>query len=697
MAVLASHLQGTSNLATRQYGDLTALDSENASTKIQLQKVPAPNQVSKWLFDQEQHLIDGTMEDVSKPRSNRGSPPVIIDLSAMDLDDDDEQPGHNDSRERASHRHHKGHPASLYSSQSKGPVWLPLTGARPHKRKHSYGGHRDEEVKIVETLPSDWRRGLYVAPKRRADGHMASPSKKLKQSQVQVQPQPQPQKPRRHHAQLEPVAEEISDVLETIKPNSIFGMIAPEIRDKIYRHLLVSKKPIQVKGLWTELVRCTTRRSDRRRRLAGEMVDADADADNTIDTKILRVCRLTAAEGTRILYSENSFLYLLRDPECCNKMMVSLPIRGMSGRAANTNSMDGVDVGNNGTRSRCTIGSRSRRIARVVESTITHDRTINIHKFGHLFRHMGIELEPNRTGAEYERLMQLALDILANGTENKVFLDTLAITVSPVFEGNRRTVLDENGNEVEVHGGRYLSVVNLFSRGSKVLKALQQIDTNFIRINVHIPPAPAADSASDDGNDSDESDDEEHQDRGGRAKQDGGGRRHLETTLDLRFLSRHLETVRREGPIGELWSNDHLICEHRKALGEAAETALSGLRHRIEKACTATESAITQGLWEDHAVAERRRIQRRARDDAKLDGYNDATDKKKRTRRQRVMMGDDASVENGDMESDDDGMSDQDETNSEDDDNSAGPSWAGRKSLILSIDRVGGQWKAYIP
>ena len=83
--------------------------------------------------------------------------------------------------------------------------------------------------------------------------------------------------------------------------------------DHIYRHLLVSQKPVHVKQLWTEPARSNARRSPRKRGAAPEKL-FEMETDTLIDTRILRVCRQTAFEGTRILYSENRFLYILRLP-----------------------------------------------------------------------------------------------------------------------------------------------------------------------------------------------------------------------------------------------------------------------------------------------------------------------------------------------------------------------------------------------
>ncbi|SPQ21150.1 9d98c88d-f8da-423f-a30e-1d115587b2a5 [Thermothielavioides terrestris] len=330
--------------------------------------------------------------------------------------------------------------------------------------------------------------------------------------------------------------EEVSVVLQSVESVTHLFTLATEIRDEIYRHLLVSTKPIHVQNLWTETARRPSRRG------AG-----DDCANTTIDTRILSVCRQTAVEGTRILYSENCFLYLLRDEV-----------------------------------------SKGRRSQRFADS----GRKINLAKYGHLIRHMAIELEPNRTEAS----------------------------------------------------------------GAPVLKALQRINADFLRINVHVnSDIKTGTSSNESGDEADSESDGEVSDTASRRPK----KRHLETTIDLRCLPRRMEALSREDPLGNLWANDALMQARRHDQGAKANNTLVNLRLHIEQACLEPEKALRGGVWEDHAAAERRRREKKAKEAARLDG--DAWDVK--------------------------------------DDRQGLDRWISRgmRSLIISIDRVGGELRAYRP
>jgi hypothetical protein len=215
--------------------------------------------------------------------------------------------------------------------------------------------------------------------------------------------------------------------------------------------------------------------------------------------------------------------------------------------------------------------------------------------------------------------------------------------------------------------GRYLSVVNLFNRGARVLKALQRIDTNFLRINVHvnsntrnsIHDESPFDETSDSDSDVDSLSDGETASQALRVRKPR--QRHLETTIDLRYLPRHMEVLRREPVLGNLWEGDVLMQEERKKRGVGAARALNDMRRHIEEACEWPEKAVAGGFWEDHSVAERNRRKAKARDEARFDEDTGAFDRVGNVR------GEDA-----------DGR----------------VHWP-MKSLIISIDRVGGDLRAY--
>lgn len=508
-----------------------------------------------------------------------------------------------------------------------------LTEPDQQKRRMSFLGNQDDDVMIIEPPAAEIRRDLRPLVLGKPSDLDTRPNKRLRQTLAEAQTANLELSLRRdpEAEASEANAAEVSALLESVEPLTHFFTLATEIREKIYRHLLVSSKPIHVQRLWTELARRPSRRGGRR----GQN---DLDVEVTIETQILRVCRRTALEGTRILYSENSFLYQLRDPEVLENKVAS---------ARKTNRT-----------------TRSQK----------KQRTIDLAKYGHLIRHMAIELEPNRTGLQYQDLMAAALDTLVSPSAGvasprvpmplrqpcgHIHLHTLTITVSPLFESNRRTVRPSapGDQDVTIKDGRFLSVVSFFSRGATVVKALQRINANFLRINVHAN-SDAKNRRSRPEISDDEDSEPDSESEGTSTRPEKPRPRHLETTLDLRFLPRHMGTLW-EGPIGNLWENDALMPEKRRQQGVEAEAALANLRKHIEEACLKTEGELRRGLWEEHGNAERRRREKRARDEAKFDG--DAYDDKD-------------GVEEGD-----------------------GRGLRGMKSLIISIARIGGELRVYRP
>ncbi|KAK4155452.1 hypothetical protein C8A00DRAFT_13501 [Chaetomidium leptoderma] len=520
-----------------------------------------------------------------------------------------------------------------------------LTTSNHPTRRTSFLGNRDDDVVIIDPPAAEMRRqlrplllGSHTVPvipgNHTVPAIPVRPQKRPKRTHTNLAPAPE--RPMRRNREAltdertapEANAAETSVVLQSVESMTHFFTLATEIRDKIYRHLLVSQTPINVHHLWTELAR----RSSRRR---GTRSD---DVDTTIDARILTACRQTAVEGTRILYSENTFLYLLRDP---------------------SETVENVGSGGRRSQRNAARGQRER------------EGTINLARYGHLIRHMAIELEPNRTDTSYAKLMCAALETLAPAGGGSpllpspprplcgpIHLHTLTLTVSPLFESSQRAVRAPGpGNQdVLIHEGRFLSVVGFFSRGAPVLKALQRLNVDFLRLNVHVnSDLKDGDLAEDEADSDAESDDNDSDTSSVQAQRPK--KRHLETTIDLRCLPRHMETLSRNGLTGRLWANDVLMQEKRRQQGAKAEDALAHLRRHIEEACLQPESVLRGGVWEDHGAAERRRAEQRAKAEARFDA--DAYDA------EGEGGGEDSRVARG------------------------------MKSLIISIDRVGDELRAY--
>ena len=364
-------------------------------------------------------------------------------------------------------------------------------------------------------------------------------------------------------------------IASTLPENYLFSEVPLEIREKIYRHLLVSGKAIDVLGLWTQVSR-------RGRR--GQQEDKN---ENAIDIRILSVSKQAALEGSRVLYSENLFLYKLRDPDAVS---------------CYSNFSDSGLVFKTGNTSSARV-SRSRRAG-----------PIDFGKYGHLFRHMTVELESNRTGEEYELLMSSALEALVNARAYKksygmrrippwfpttdIRLHTLTITVSPVWEQRtaRRRMVDTGDDEADDednvretnNDGMYLSAIKFFHSSHRVMRAIKHIDVKFLRVNLNVLEI-------------DEDDEEDI-----IIPVNDGARRHLEKEIDLRF---HPQTLARNSRdyLDQNWGNDEIMKRRFLEAGLKAKNDLESLRDRAECACLALDEAVGEGWWEDHAAAELRR------------------------------------------------------------------------------------------
>ncbi|KAK4192992.1 hypothetical protein QBC35DRAFT_458718 [Podospora australis] len=515
------------------------------------------------------------------------------------------------------------------------PEVIDLTSDRPMRPKPdpqaSYYGHKDEDAIVVNPNPEAFRRDMRSL---------------LGESTCSIAVRPAPPAPQR--LPTPEVSVRVAETVSNIEGKDYLLQIPVEIRDKIYRLLLVSPKPIPVKSLWSEAIQSsTTRRSSRRGN-----VD-ESSFDFIIDARILRVCRQTAMEGARVLYSENSFRYLLRDPKVVDERRLQ------------------------------ETAGRSTRVATRAQK-ISERNTIHLNRYGHLIRHMSLELESNRTGPEYKALLAAALGMLVKPTSFR--LHTLTIAVSPLFErDNRDATPEDDGDDDTIANHRSLTVVDFFSRGSAITKALQGIHMSFLRVHVHVNSHLNDDDSSS----------EEEEDDDDAVRLPKPSKHHLETTLDLRLTKRHLETLRADGGLAvndRVWVNDKLMREKQAREAEAAEDALGRLRRHIEEACLYPEAATRIfGIWENHEAAELRRQKQKEREDALFneEGYVSCADS-------------DSDSDADDEDSDENDDSDEEEEEEEDDESEGEDDEEGEmpkkfRSLVISIDRINGEWKAYRP
>ncbi|KAK4148157.1 uncharacterized protein C8A04DRAFT_23953 [Dichotomopilus funicola] len=295
-------------------------------------------------------------------------------------------------------------------------------------------------------------------------------------------------------------------LLETVQPVCHFFNLSVEIRDKIYRYLLISATPIQVQHLWTQVARRAVVRRTRRGGGGRSGGIGAPNADDTIDNRVMYACRQTAVEGARILYSENTFFYLLRDPEVIKgPSSYYLPDSSPTNAARRSsrgrmyyNSSQRYGLGSTSTSPRKN-GSSSRRQ--------NDSLNINLARYGPLIRHMAIELEPNRSSEGYEKLMAAALEVLgpvvpsagSTTTPNlprpdnyppqpfHLHLHTLTITISPRPENRRvyRGLRTEDGRKT-METQVVLKTADFFEPGGRVLTALQRLQVGFLRVCLHV-------------------------------------------------------------------------------------------------------------------------------------------------------------------------------------------------------------------
>ncbi|KAK0752038.1 hypothetical protein B0T18DRAFT_444392 [Schizothecium vesticola] len=357
-------------------------------------------------------------------------------------------------------------------------------------------------------------------------------------------------------------------------PADYFCTIPTEVRENIFRHLLISNKPIQVSKIWTDVARAITRRTGRCRLSAQQRDEADDDTATTIDARILSVCRQAHQEGSRILYSENTFFYKLRDGD-------SVPFYALtpSSPACRRPARD-------------TAGGRAQDWHTTWLAS-NKPGPINFGRYGPLLRRLRVELEPNRsTDEKYENLLVCALEALVSRPGIPISLHVLSLAISPS--------LSATGGP---GGPRYLSTAPFFAPGHRAMKALQKITTNYLHLNLHVDLAgttthvlpPTTAGAAPQPFDPDDSDPDS----------DALRTRHLETTIDMRYTAWHMAAVPPSDAAGaDLWARDALMPAKRAARGRRAETCLAQLRRRIEGACADPDEAIRRNWFDDVDDAE---------------------------------------------------------------------------------------------
>ncbi|CAH0053291.1 unnamed protein product [Clonostachys solani] len=177
-----------------------------------------------------------------------------------------------------------------------------------------------------------------------------------------------------------------------------------EIREMIYRYLVRSNKPIAVFDGWKRVYKHGNTR---------QTGPAFTDRPSLV-INVLILNRWIYPEAARILYSENTFLYRLRDPPTICPPPVNLDaLVAFDSSSSVTGSLEGDDP-NDGDYQEHNPQNSTRRARSRRKKKELDEPCINVGKFHHLFRHIIIEAEHNRYGDDTLRSMREALEILSN-------------------------------------------------------------------------------------------------------------------------------------------------------------------------------------------------------------------------------------------------------------------------------------------
>lgn len=331
------------------------------------------------------------------------------------------------------------------------------------------------------------------------------------------------------------------------RKQTTFFSLSLEVRDKIYGHLLTATIPITVMRGWTQ---CYGRYR------------------GGLEPAIISVCRQTYEEGIRILYSTNTFLYLIRDagdpiPEAlrpegyASPMALSLDPPPLS-ELKSTNSKGKP-------RKRQKGPAKTKMVARKSTVGDAH-RVIYLAKYAHLFRRVDILLESNRDTDQYRVAMAKAIQLLVEFRAN---LTSLQFSLTPL-ERDAKTKPGQPASQE-------WTVVDFFSSTATeaspkqtkpkddkldVMNALRDLTVRLLHFTVYTPAS-----------------------------------RRLDMTLDMT----HLAT---DPGLTRLLAQDNLITQQRLETAKASSEAFGNLRFLIEDACANTDEAARGGWWTEYGPPE---------------------------------------------------------------------------------------------
>ncbi|KAM0243154.1 hypothetical protein ACHAP5_006873 [Fusarium lateritium] len=218
--------------------------------------------------------------------------------------------------------------------------------------------------------------------------------------------------------------------IQVPKRRSLMDLPA-EVREHIYRGLLVSDKPIPVYDRWKRVYQ---------REKPG------------LDISILMTCKTVFIEARGVLYGENTYLYRLRDAPNPTQVMVN------THELANND--DYIPDTGTGQESSLVFGGPN------LPAEMEHEPgTINVTKYADYFRYITVEADHNRYSSYTQEFMADAIKMFACEpyTTN---IHTLRIIISPRYEGGKFTFAD------------------FFEPGSDLMVALRAMCCDTIRIRI---------------------------------------------------------------------------------------------------------------------------------------------------------------------------------------------------------------------
>ncbi|KOS18479.1 hypothetical protein ESCO_000473 [Escovopsis weberi] len=223
-----------------------------------------------------------------------------------------------------------------------------------------------------------------------------------------------------------------------------------EVKDIIYRYLLLAESAIQVHNGWKLVYK-----GAQKNRLA-------------LHTSILRVSKATFAQASRILYGENTFLYLLRDH----------PNSATDLRGRDEDDDDRSSAGDEGASDYDYDDSPRVARRRALQKRRAQKNDINFNKYSWLMRRIVVEAERNRYSEVTQDSMANAIRMFANkppdgrGTRQRN-IHTLTVRVAPQR-------IASHGPDAE----DAYTFVNFFEPGSEVLRAIKSIECQYLHVDL---------------------------------------------------------------------------------------------------------------------------------------------------------------------------------------------------------------------